>query len=116
MEQLNGEEIAMNEADDGGTHVAERAGAGVLAVMAQSGAQPRDGQVTAVRALLEQPKRVMVVQATGRGRSLVYWAATLARRTSGGRVGGRSREAEPRWCSRLLLTCAPDHLRSFPPS
>ncbi len=56
----------------------------VLAAMAGPGAVPRRGQVEAVDALVAQPgARVLVVQATGWGKSAVYWAATLARRNAG---------------------------------
>lgn len=55
----------------------------VLTAMAVEGAVPREGQIEAVAALVEQRRRVLVVQATGWGKSLVYWAATLARRAAG---------------------------------
>lgn len=55
----------------------------VLTAMAGPGAQPRPGQIEAVAALLGQDARVLVVQATGWGKSAVYWAATLARRDAG---------------------------------
>lgn len=53
-----------------------RAVAGVDAV-------PRDDQRAAVRALVDDHARVLVVQATGWGKSAVYWAATAALRAAG---------------------------------
>lgn len=55
----------------------------VLTAMAGSEATPREGQVEAVESLLTANQRVLVVQATGWGKSAVYWAATLARRDEG---------------------------------
>ena len=55
----------------------------VLARMAGPGATPREGQTDAVDALVAGGRRVLVVQATGWGKSAVYWAATLARRETG---------------------------------
>lgn len=55
----------------------------VLTTMAGTEATPRPGQVDAVAALLSANQRVLVVQATGWGKSAVYWAATLARRDEG---------------------------------
>ena len=55
----------------------------VLAAMAGPAARPRDDQVAAVAALVEQQARVLVVQATGWGKSAVYWAATSALRAAG---------------------------------
>lgn len=55
----------------------------VLAAMAGPEAQPRADQATAVAALVEQRARVLVVQATGWGKSAVYWAATSALRAEG---------------------------------
>lgn len=55
----------------------------VLAAMAGPAARPRDDQTAAVAALVEQRARVLVVQATGWGKSAVYWAATSALRASG---------------------------------
>lgn len=65
---------------DGEARVALQA---VLTAMAGSDATPRPGQVEAVGALLAGAQRVLVVQATGWGKSAVYWAATLARRDAG---------------------------------
>jgi ATP-dependent DNA helicase RecQ len=56
----------------------------VLADLAGPGAVPRDDQVEAVAAVLQPQARVLVVQATGWGKSAVYWAATSALRASGG--------------------------------
>ncbi|NML48251.1 ATP-dependent DNA helicase RecQ [Ramlibacter sp. G-1-2-2] len=51
--------------------------------MAGPAARPRADQVAAVAALVEQQARVLVVQATGWGKSAVYWAATSALRAAG---------------------------------
>lgn len=56
----------------------------VLRAMAGPNAEPRDDQRLAVRALVDDRARVLVVQATGWGKSAVYWAATSALRASGG--------------------------------
>ncbi len=55
----------------------------VIAAMAGSGAEPRPDQRLAVRALVAERSRVLVVQATGWGKSAVYWAATSALRATG---------------------------------
>lgn len=55
----------------------------VLASMAGPRAVARDDQRTAVRALVAAKSRVLVVQATGWGKSAVYWAATSALRSLG---------------------------------
>jgi len=55
----------------------------VLAAMAGPSARPREDQAAAVAALVEQRARVLVVQATGWGKSAVYWAATSALRAAG---------------------------------
>lgn len=55
----------------------------VLSAMAGPAAEPRADQTAAVAALVEQPRRVLVVQATGWGKSAVYWAATAALRAAG---------------------------------
>jgi ATP-dependent DNA helicase RecQ len=54
-----------------------------LAELAGDGAAPREGQLEAVAALVEGRERVLVVQATGWGKSLVYWAATRLLRSAG---------------------------------
>jgi ATP-dependent DNA helicase RecQ len=56
----------------------------VITAMAGNDARPRPDQVTAVEALAEHRRRVLVVQATGWGKSAVYWAATAALRAAGG--------------------------------
>lgn len=53
---------------------------GVLARLVGDRAEPRPDQLDAVAALLEPRARVLVVQATGWGKSAVYWAATSALR------------------------------------
>lgn len=60
----------------------ERAGVAqrVIEAMAGPGARLREDQATAVAALCEPGARVLVVQATGWGKSAVYWAATAIRR------------------------------------
>lgn len=55
----------------------------VLTAMAGPAARPREDQLAAVAALVEQQARVLVVQATGWGKSAVYWAATSALRAQG---------------------------------
>ncbi len=55
----------------------------VIAAMAGPDAVPRDDQRAAVRALVVDRARVLVVQATGWGKSAVYWAATAALRADG---------------------------------
>ena len=47
-------------------------------------ATPREDQLSAVSALVDQRRRVLVVQATGWGKSAVYWGATAALRADGG--------------------------------
>jgi ATP-dependent DNA helicase RecQ len=55
----------------------------ILVRLAGPGAQPRADQVDAVHAVLQAASRVLVVQATGWGKSAVYWAATHALRSTG---------------------------------
>ena len=55
----------------------------ILARLAGPGALPRADQVDAVHAVLQPASRVLVVQATGWGKSAVYWAATHAIRSRG---------------------------------
>ncbi len=55
----------------------------VIAAMAGADARLRDDQAVAVGALCEDGSRVLVVQATGWGKSAVYWAATACRRAEG---------------------------------
>jgi ATP-dependent DNA helicase RecQ len=55
----------------------------VITAMAGLDARLRDDQTTAVAALCEDGARVLVVQATGWGKSAVYWAATAIRRAEG---------------------------------
>ena len=54
----------------------------VIAAMAGPDARPRPDQVRAVEYLVEGRHRVLVVQATGWGKSAVYWAATAALRAN----------------------------------
>ena len=58
--------------------------ASVLHAMAGNAAVARADQGTAVRAIVAERARVLVVQATGWGKSAVYWAATSAIRSLGG--------------------------------
>jgi ATP-dependent DNA helicase RecQ len=51
-----------------------------IAAVAGPDARPREDQVRAVEELVEHRNRVLVVQATGWGKSAVYWAATAALR------------------------------------
>ncbi len=55
----------------------------VITAMAGEDARLREDQATAVAALCEPGSRVLVVQATGWGKSAVYWAATAIRRSEG---------------------------------
>ncbi len=54
-----------------------------ITAMAGPEAQPRPDQIRAVVELVEHRRRVLVVQATGWGKSAVYWAATAALRQQG---------------------------------
>lgn len=56
----------------------------VLHRLAGPDAVPRADQLAAVDAVLQPVARVLVVQATGWGKSAVYWAATTALRKAGG--------------------------------
>lgn len=58
--------------------------AAVLQRLAGPHAIPRADQLAAVEAVLKPVARVLVVQATGWGKSAVYWAATTALRKAGG--------------------------------
>jgi len=62
---------------------AERSGiaARVITAIAGEDAVLREDQILAVAALCEPAARVLVVQATGWGKSAVYWAATAIRRS-----------------------------------
>lgn len=55
----------------------------VIAALAGPDARLRADQIRAVAALCEPAARVLVVQATGWGKSAVYWAATAIRRSEG---------------------------------
>ena len=55
----------------------------VLHAMAGPDATARPDQVAAVRALVDDRRRVLLVQATGWGKSAVYWAAASALRAQG---------------------------------
>ena len=55
----------------------------VIVAMAGPEARLRQDQASAVAALSEPAARVLVVQATGWGKSAVYWAATAIRRGEG---------------------------------
>ena len=54
----------------------------VLRRLAGEGAVPRDDQLEAVAAVIAPKARVLVVQATGWGKSAVYWSATSALRAA----------------------------------
>lgn len=71
-----GESVASDE-------IVRESAARVLGALAGPGAQLREGQEESLRALLRPGARVLVVQATGWGKSAVYWIATAARRASG---------------------------------
>lgn len=55
----------------------------VIGALAGPGATARADQLEAVEALVDLRQRVLVVQATGWGKSAVYWAATAAQRRRG---------------------------------
>src|SRR4051794_31908981 len=55
----------------------------VIAAAAGADARPRPDQVRAVEELVDHRRRVLVVQATGWGKSAVYWGATAAMRERG---------------------------------
>ncbi|GAA1481135.1 RecQ family ATP-dependent DNA helicase [Gordonia sinesedis] len=55
----------------------------VITSLAGAGAALRADQLTAVSGLLQPGARVLVVQATGWGKSAVYWTATAIRRAHG---------------------------------
>ncbi len=57
-----------------------------IRALAGPGARARDDQLLAVAALADDHRRALVVQATGWGKSAVYWAATRARRDQGAGV------------------------------
>jgi len=65
------------------TALADEHLARVLAGLAGPDAVAREDQRQAVHALVVQQARVLVVQATGWGKSAVYWAATSALRAGG---------------------------------
>ena len=54
-----------------------------ITAMAGPDARLREDQRSAVAALCQEASRVLVVQATGWGKSAVYWAATAIRRAEG---------------------------------
>jgi ATP-dependent DNA helicase RecQ len=56
----------------------------VIASLAGPGAVVRDDQLAAARALAVEGRRALVVQATGWGKSAVYWIAASAVRSAGG--------------------------------
>lgn len=82
--QTTGDQIR-GDADHGPTIEWTRAdkARAVIEALAGAGATLREDQQTAVAALLEPAARVLVVQATGWGKSAVYWAATAIRRAEG---------------------------------
>lgn len=55
----------------------------VITALAGPTATVRPDQLDAVRALVVDRRRALVVQATGWGKSAVYWAATAIRRHEG---------------------------------
>ncbi|WP_237141456.1 RecQ family ATP-dependent DNA helicase [Serinicoccus hydrothermalis] len=65
------------------TSLAEGARAALRRLVGREDADFRDGQLEAVRALVEDRARVLVVQRTGWGKSAVYFVATALRRQQG---------------------------------
>ncbi len=55
----------------------------LLETLAGPGARLRDDQLTAIEALADEHRRVLVVQRTGWGKSAVYWIATRLLRDAG---------------------------------
>ncbi len=66
------------------TAAQQHAADAVITSLAGPGARLRDDQLTAVFALTAPGARVLVVQATGWGKSAVYWSATAIIRAAGG--------------------------------
>ena len=62
---------------------AEQVGTRVIEALAGPGARLREDQESAVTALEQPGARVVVVQATGWGKSAVYWVATARARAAG---------------------------------
>ena len=72
----------------------------VITALAGPDARVRDDQLAAVRALVLDRRRALVVQATGWGKSAVYWAATAGRprrrrRPDAGRLAAARADARP---------------------
>ncbi len=63
--------------------LATEAGAALRRLVGREDAQFRDGQLDAITALVEERRRVLVVQRTGWGKSAVYFVATALRRAAG---------------------------------
>ncbi|WP_281964615.1 RecQ family ATP-dependent DNA helicase [Serinicoccus marinus] len=61
----------------------QAAGAALRRLVGREDADFRDGQLEAVRALVQERARVLVVQRTGWGKSAVYFVATALRRQQG---------------------------------
>jgi len=62
---------------------ARRVAVGVIESLAGRGARLRNDQLMAIAGLMRPGARVLVVQATGWGKSAVYWTATAIRRARG---------------------------------
>src|SRR6476659_781978 len=65
------------------TDVGPRATEILRALVASPDAEFREGQLDAIRALVEERRRVLVVQRTGWGKSAVYFVATRLLRDAG---------------------------------
>ncbi len=72
------DDSGVEQMDSATSHLTE-----VLHALAGPEARPRADQLEAVRALVYERARVLLVQATGWGKSAVYWAATAALRAEG---------------------------------
>jgi ATP-dependent DNA helicase RecQ len=70
-------------ADDAGADPLRDQAESCLGALAGSGAVLRDDQWTAIRALVEDRRRALVVQRTGWGKSAVYFTATALLRSRG---------------------------------
>ena len=73
----------MTDSDSGSGSDLRAAAEGHLRALAGDGARLRDDQWTAIRALVAEKRRALVVQRTGWGKSAVYFVATALLRADG---------------------------------
>jgi ATP-dependent DNA helicase RecQ len=86
------------------TDLTAAATAALRRLVGRDDADFRDGQLEAVRALVADRARVLVVQRTGWGKSAVYFVATALRRSQ-----GRARRSSCRRCSLMRDQIAAAH-------